>query len=71
MDFGYAIIKIVKRKGDNVKEPKEIKCNECGKNVVLFSSWANECEGCGTEYNGFGQQLASREQWGYETDEQF
>jgi hypothetical protein len=29
------------------------------------------CENCGTEYNGAGQILAPRYQWGEETGEQF
>lgn len=53
-----------------MKEPKEITCEVCNKEVVLISSWANQCQ-CGTEYNGFGQLLAPREQWGYETGENF
>ncbi|MFJ8247337.1 hypothetical protein [Peribacillus asahii] len=51
-------------------EPKKITCEECGSKVELYSSWANECS-CGTEYNGFGQRLAPREEWGYETGESF
>lgn len=45
-----------------------IKCM-CGNKLELHSSWANECK-CGNEYNGFGQKLASRAQWGYETGEE-
>lgn len=44
---------------------------ECGAHVQLDSSWANECEKCGTEYNGAGQRLAPRAQWGEETGERF
>lgn len=44
------------------------KCVICGCEVDLSSSWSNECE-CGAEYNGFGQLLASRGQWGEETGE--
>lgn len=43
---------------------------DCGAKVELDSSWANEC-GCGREYNGSGQLLAPRSQWGEETGEQF
>lgn len=53
------------------KEVKIIKCKDCGKEVELWNSWANECRKCGTEYNGFGQMLAPREQWGIETGEDF
>lgn len=40
----------------------------CGRLVYLSSGWANACA-CGTEYNGAGQQLAPRCQWGEETGE--
>lgn len=50
---------------------KIIQCSNCGKDVEIWNSWANECEGCQTEYNGFGQKLAPREQWGCETGEDF
>lgn len=43
----------------------------CGNTVELWNSWANECENCGQEYNGFGQALRPREEWGYETGEEF
>ena len=48
-----------------------IKNCHCGATVHLYSSWANECEQCGTEYNGAGQRLAPRAQWGEETGEVF
>jgi hypothetical protein len=41
----------------------------CGQEVHCYSTWANDCEGCGTEYNGGGQKLAPRSQWGAETGE--
>ena len=41
----------------------------CGAHVTLHSSWANSCEGCGREYNSFGQLLADRAFWGEETGE--
>ncbi len=53
-----------------VIEARVIKCR-CGKKLSLDSSWANECEECGREYNGFGQLLAPRSQWGEETGEIF
>ncbi len=42
-------------------------CNECPRQVEL-SYHTNTCE-CGADYNGWGQQLAPREQWGEETGE--
>lgn len=45
-------------------------CN-CGDIVECWDSWANECDKCGTEYNGSGQELAPRNQWGWETGETF
>jgi hypothetical protein len=42
----------------------------CKREVELYSAWSNECD-CGTEYNGFGQKLAPRSQWGEETGEVF
>ena len=43
----------------------------CGTEVYCDRSWANECFSCGTEYNGVGQMLAPRSQWGEETGEVF
>lgn len=45
-----------------------VQCH-CGNQVELDNSWANECDRCGSEYNGSGQHLAPRGQWGEETDE--
>jgi hypothetical protein len=42
-------------------------CNHCRRHVTL-SGFTNTCE-CGTDYNGAGQELASRSQWGEETGE--
>ncbi len=50
-------------------EPAECRCS-CGSVVVLHSSWANDCH-CGREFNGSGQELADRSQWGEETGERF
>ena len=41
---------------------------DCGHRVSL-GGFTNSCEGCGADYNRSGQRLASREQWGEETDE--
>lgn len=60
----------IKRREHSYFESAVGRCS-CGKNVALDSSWANECDGCGREYNGSGQQLAHRSQWGEETGEQF
>ena len=48
--------------------PKVIRCCENG-NVSLSSGLTNTCRACGADYNGFGQRLAPREQWGEETGE--
>lgn len=47
---------------------KTIECNNCKSDVILVDPMTNTCS-CGTEYNGFGQELAPREQWGWETGE--
>lgn len=52
------------------KEMKTVKCSNCGKSVKLFYGWANSCV-CGAEYNGAGQRLVDRSEWGVATDEQF
>lgn len=49
--------------------PAIIRC-ACGRAVELHSAWANACD-CDREYNGFGQRLAPRSQWGEETGERF
>ena len=48
---------------------RTIRC-DCGTHLTLYSWWATECD-CGTEYNGAGQTLAPRSQWGEETGERF
>ena len=53
-----------------LRNHKVIRC-QCGKQVELLSGWANECEKCEREYNGSGQLLAPRSQWGEETGEGF
>lgn len=47
-----------------------VRCG-CGSSVECWDSWANQCDSCGTEYNGSGQQLADRYFWGEETGETF
>jgi hypothetical protein len=44
---------------------------DCTAEVHCDNAWANECERCEREYNGSGQQLAPRSQWGEETGETF
>lgn len=41
----------------------------CGHHVELFHYWLNTCEKCGQDFNGSGQELADRSQWGEETGE--
>ncbi len=48
--------------------PAVCRC-ECGKAVTLHDGWSNACD-CGLEFNGSGQLLAPRAQWGEETGEQ-
>lgn len=40
----------------------------CGAEVEL-AHFTNTCHECGRDYNGSGQELAPREQWGEETGE--
>lgn len=44
-------------------------CDACHAEVVLRDSFTNACGACGIEYNGSGQHLAPRSQWGDETGE--
>lgn len=43
-------------------------CEVCG-TLVAISGFTNTCDNCGADYNGCGQRLAPREQWGEETGE--
>jgi ribosomal protein L37E len=56
-----------RQRGAKMQE-QEIKCR-CGRKLVLWSAWLNTCSNCGQDYNGFGQALAPRSQWGEETGE--
>jgi hypothetical protein len=49
-------------------EPGVIEC-VCGAEVTLAMSMTNTCAACERDYNGYGQLLAPREQWGEETGE--
>ena len=56
--------------GGRMRSFPVVKCG-CGEEVTCYSSWANECETCNTEYNGSGQTLNPRSMWGEETGEVF
>jgi hypothetical protein len=51
-----------------MRDFKTIQCSTCYQKVALTDPVTNTCS-CGTDYNGFGQKLAPREQWGWETGE--
>lgn len=51
-------------------EPAQGLCDICG-GLVYLTSFTNECDQCGTEYNFGGKRLAPRSQWGEETGEVF
>ena len=50
-----------------IKNPAILLC-DCGEKVHL-TNFTNTCDKCEADYNLFGQRLASRSQWGYETGE--
>lgn len=56
---------VVRREG-SYRVPAVGEC-PCGAHVEL-AHFTNTCE-CGRDYNGSGQELAPREQWGEETGE--
>jgi hypothetical protein len=56
----------VDRREHNYREPAVGRC-VCGRNVEL-GRFTNSCD-CGRDYNGSGQELAPRSQWGEETGE--
>ncbi len=43
----------------------------CGTEFQIHDWFATSCPSCGREYNGAGQLLAPRSQWGKETGERF
>lgn len=49
-------------------EPSVLRC-DCGAELVLYDPFLETCEKCGADYNGCGQRLAPRSQWGEETGE--
>ena len=46
----------------------EVKC--CGSWIQCLG-FTNTCDCCNTDYNGSGQELSPREQWGEETGESY
>jgi len=60
-------MRIVKKR-DGPGDPAIGICDQCGRRVTLHGSFDCICE-CGAEYTLFGQRLAPRSQWGYETGE--
>lgn len=42
---------------------------QCGANFELVDWFEEQCPGCGRSYNGAGQELAPKSQWGEETGE--
>jgi hypothetical protein len=52
------------------KIPGEVRCS-CGAIVEIWDCWLNVCDVCGTDYDGSGNQLAPRCQWGEETGEHY
>jgi hypothetical protein len=49
-------------------EPAVLRC-DCGAEVLLWDAFLETCGRCGRDYNGNGQLLAPRSQWGEETGE--
>lgn len=61
-------MKILQHRGaEYPRSPAVGECECCGASVEL-SGFTNTCD-CGADYNGSGQRLAGREQWGEETGE--
>jgi hypothetical protein len=66
-------MKIIQRRrmetvcGHSMVAPAVGKC-DCGQHVEL-TGFTNTCTRCQADYNGSGQRLAPREQWGEETGE--
>jgi hypothetical protein len=49
------------------RQPAILLC-DCGEKIELYGN-TNTCDKCEADYNMFGQKLAPRSQWGYETGE--
>lgn len=60
----------IKNRSHHYWEPAVIECR-CGAEIELHDSWLNTCDDCGCDFNGSGQELAPREQWGEETGEHY
>jgi hypothetical protein len=58
---------VIDRREWHYREPAVGRCG-CGREVEL-GHFTNTCDGCGADYNGSGQRLAPRAQWGEETGE--
>jgi hypothetical protein len=58
----------IRRNEHRYWEPGMLRC-QCGAEVVIDMLMTNTCERCGRDYNSFGQLLAPREQWGWDTGE--
>jgi hypothetical protein len=58
-------------KNPNCPEPTPIKC-KCGRKLWIWADqFTNTCERCGRDYDGQGDLLAPRSQWGEETGETY
>lgn len=64
---GVAFVRSVLESVHDYTEPAVGACEACGSEVIL-DRFTNTCE-CGADYNGSGQLLAPRDQWGEETGE--
>jgi hypothetical protein len=64
---GLAHVHTVLETVHDYTEPAVGECDCCGREVALHG-FTNTCD-CGADYNGSGQLLAPREQWGIETGE--
>jgi hypothetical protein len=49
-------------------DPAQLEC-DCGTVFALTDVFLSTCPACGADYNGSGQRLAPRSQWGEETGE--
>ena len=54
---------------NSYRHPAVIECARCHSQVELDDAFLSTCGKCGADYNGSGQLLAPREQWGEETGE--
>ena len=54
---------------NSYQHPAVIECARCHSQVELDDAFLSTCGKCGADYNGSGQLLAPREQWGEETGE--